>query len=236
MAYGVGMADLGRRRNVAMGIPAPTSLAEAAAASCGCPVAAAVLFADIRGFSAIAEALGPQATVRLLNEHFARVAACIERHGGIVDKFIGDAALAVFLDDGGGEHAERAVRAAVVLMRAMAGWNRRRTRAGLAPLPLAIGIDTGPVVAAAIGPPHRSTPTVIGDGVNSAARLERACRVHGAGILISGRTSAGLFGHYRLRRIDRPGNAGVGGAAGAIFEVLGRSVGAVPAPLRRAQR
>jgi class 3 adenylate cyclase len=235
MADSAGMADLGRTHKPAGGITAPSSLAEAAAASSGCPVTAAVLFADIRGFSAIAEALGPQATVRLLNEHFTRVAACVERHGGIVDKFIGDAALAVFLDDGAGEHAERAVRAAVVLMRATASWSRSRARAGLAPLPLAIGIDAGPVVAAAIGPPHRSTPTVIGDGVNTASRLERACRLHGAGILISGRTSVCLFGRYRLRRIDRPGTAVPGAAGGAIFEVLAGQVDAVPAPLRRAQ-
>lgn len=207
---------------------ATASLADAAAKMAAVagsqPLQATVLFADICGFSAISAALGPQATVRLLNEHFARLVGCIEAEGGGVDKFIGDAVMAVFAGNDAGSasdegHARRAVRSAIAMMRAIDAWNREPPRSNLVPLRLGIGIHSGSVVAAGIGPSHCQSRTVVGADVNLAFRLERACRLYRAGILISGRTVRRAGRCHRWRPIDSLAFDGCTHPFG-IFEVL----------------
>jgi len=164
---------------------------------------ATILFADIRGFTTLTESLGAQGTVALLNEYFTVMVDCIQKEGGMLDKFIGDAVMAIFgtplahADD-----PDRAVRAAISMMRGLASFNRERATHGLKQIDIGIGLNTDQVVSGNIGSPKRMDYTVIGDGVNLASRLESACKQYGAHILISQNTLKQLRGTYRTREID----------------------------------
>jgi adenylate cyclase len=165
---------------------------------------ATVLFSDIRSFTTLAERLGAQPTVTLLNDYFARMVDCISQHGGMLDKFMGDAIMAVFgLPVPAEDDEDRALRAAIAMIRSLWEWNGERERLGEAALDIGIGLSTDSVVAGNIGSPKRMDYTIIGDGVNLAARLESACKHYGARILLSELTAAKLKGVYRLREVDR---------------------------------
>jgi adenylate cyclase len=165
---------------------------------------ATVLFTDIRSFTTLAEQIGPQSTVALLNDYFARMVDCISQQGGMLDKFIGDAIMAVFgLPVAGEDDEDRALRAAIAMIRSLWAWNVEREQHGEPVLDMGIGLNTDSVVAGNIGSPKRMDYTIIGDGVNLAARLESACKHYGARILLSELTHARLRGVYRLREIDR---------------------------------
>lgn len=137
-----------------------------------------ILCADLRGFTAMSEHLPPDEVVAQLNEYHSTMVEQIDHHGGVLDKFIGDGTLAVFgLTLAGQESADAGARGAVECTRAMVAaldaLNRRRATRGLEPLGMGIGVNTGPVVAGNIGAPGRRLEfTVIGDAVNTAARLE----------------------------------------------------------------
>lgn len=164
---------------------------------------ATILFTDIRGFTALAEELGPQGTVNLLNEYFTIMVECLERQGGILDKFIGDAMMAAFgIPFATDDDEDRAVRAAISMIRALDAWNRQRTENGLAPIDMGIGVNTDVIVSGNIGSSRRMDYTMIGDGVNLAARLEGACKHYRARILISDNTARRLKGVYRIRDVD----------------------------------
>jgi adenylate cyclase len=170
----------------------------------GRSVEATVLFCDIRGFTSISEELGPQPTVALLNEYFTIMVECVQKQGGMLDKFIGDAIMAVFglpvrqEDDG-----DRAVRTAVSMISELRHWNQQRAAAGKVPLDIGIGINTDKVVSGNIGSPKRMDYTIIGDGVNLASRLESACKQYHSHILITENTLHHLRGTYRMREADR---------------------------------
>jgi adenylate cyclase len=165
---------------------------------------ATVLFSDIRGFTTITESLGAQGTVAMLNEYFTIMVDCITREGGMLDKFIGDAIMAAFgIPLAQGDDEDRAMRAAVAMIREMRAWNAKRVARGDLPIDMGIGLNTDAVVSGNIGSPKRMDYTIIGDGVNLAARLESACKQYGARILLSGQTVARLKGTYRLRVVDR---------------------------------
>jgi adenylate cyclase len=165
---------------------------------------ATVLFTDIRSFTTLAEQIGPQSTVALLNDYFARMVDCISQQGGMLDKFIGDAIMAVFgLPVAGEDDEDRALRAAIAMIRSLWAWNVEREQRGEPMLDMGVGLNTDSVVAGNIGSPKRMDYTIIGDGVNLAARLESACKHYGARILLSELTHAKLRGVYRLREIDR---------------------------------
>jgi class 3 adenylate cyclase/CheY-like chemotaxis protein len=161
---------------------------------------ATILFADIRGFTSLATALGAHAVVDLLNEYFSYMTDVIAAEGGIVDKFIGDGLMALFgLPTAHGDDADRAVAAARNMQRALALLSERPKSP---PLRVGIGVCTGPVVAGQIGSPDRMNYTVIGEAVNLAARLEGATKLYGSQILICGETVSRLRRPVPLRKID----------------------------------
>ncbi|MBN1628314.1 MAG: AAA family ATPase [Thermoleophilia bacterium] len=128
-----------------------------------------VLFADLAGFASLAEHLDPEDVQHLLNRCFDRLVPCVERYGGTIDKFIGDALMALFGAPVAHEHdAERAVRAALDLRESLQEFNREQ---GLE-LAVHIGINTGRVLAGSIGGGGHQQYSVVGDAVNLASRLE----------------------------------------------------------------
>jgi adenylate cyclase len=155
---------------------------------------ATVMFCDLRGFTALSETHGAEEAVATLNDFFTVTTAWVRECGGIVDKFIGDAALVVFglLDEDQGHEAAR--RAAVAGLRCALGLedrlrelNRRRRAEGKDPLAVTIAIHSGEVVAGVIGSADRHEYTVVGDTVNVAARLQQAAKDHG-GVVTSAET------------------------------------------------
>jgi class 3 adenylate cyclase len=147
---------------------------------------ATVLFCDIEGFTHLTEALGPERVVELLNAYFSAMVEILERHDGVVTQFQGDAILAVFnVPVRNPHHARNAINAAKEMQYAV----RERTFAGCK-LATRIGINTGPVVAGAVGAEGRLSYTVHGDAVNLAARLESLNREYQTRVLVSGATAA----------------------------------------------
>lgn len=132
-----------------------------------------VLFTDIKGFSAMAEKMSPQETADWLNRHFTRIAACIEEEGGTVDKFIGDAVMAFWgAPDEQPDHAARALRAAHAIAQVVQEEADEARAAGRPPVCLRVGVHSGPVIVGNIGAATRINYTIVGDTVNTAARLE----------------------------------------------------------------
>ncbi len=164
---------------------------------------ATVLFSDIRRFTTLAEALTPQEVVDMLNEYFGVMTEIIEGHGGAIDKYIGDAVMAVFGAPVEREAAaESAVAAAVRMVVRLRALNARRTGRGARPLEIAIGLASGEIVAGPIGSATRMEYTVIGDSVNLASRLEGVNRHYGTTILVDAATAGRLAPPTRLRPID----------------------------------
>jgi adenylate cyclase len=136
-----------------------------------------VLFADLRGFTTLSEKLQPPELLGLLNRYLDRMSGEIERRGGVIDKFIGDAIMALFgAPVGQPDSADRALAAALAMEQALVTFNRELASEGRRPLAVGIGINTARVVAGNIGSHRRLNYSVIGDGVNVAARLESLTR------------------------------------------------------------
>lgn len=164
---------------------------------------ATVLFSDIRGFASLSEMLGTHRTVSMLNEYFSEMVEVIFNNGGILDKYIGDAIMAVFGAPVTDPYdAENAVRVAVEMMAALHRFNDRQRRQGGDPIGIRIGMSTGEVVAGTIGSARRMEYTVIGDTVNMAARLESANKYYRTEILMSSETVTRLASRDGLREID----------------------------------
>jgi adenylate cyclase len=164
---------------------------------------ATVLFSDIRGFTSISEALGAQGTVSLLNDYFTLMVDCLVDEGGMLDKFIGDAIMAIFglpIPADGDE--DRAMRASIAMLTSLDQFNVNRAANNQLPVHIGIGLHTDEVVSGNIGSPKRMNYTVIGDGVNLASRLESACKFYGAELLISEATANRLASSYCMREAD----------------------------------
>jgi len=144
----------------------------------------AVLFSDIRGFTPLSESMKPDEIATLLTEYFTEMVECVFRHGGMLDKFIGDAVMAQWgAPLGNPDDADRAMQAAVDMMVALDGLNARWLEQGRPTLEIGIGLNYGEAFAGNIGSERRLEFTVIGDTVNTASRL---CSAAGAGeILLS---------------------------------------------------
>ena len=130
-------------------------------------------FADIRDFTTLSETSSPEVIVKLLNRYFTLASEIIFRHGGTLDKYIGDGVLALFGAPIASERdATKAVRAAVDLQRALIEFNQASAEAQLPQISIGIGINTGPAIVGYIGSEQRLDYTAVGDTVNIAARLE----------------------------------------------------------------
>ncbi len=128
----------------------------------------AVLFSDIRSFTTVSEKLEPESLVKLINIYFDLQTKIVEKYGGIVDKFVGDQIMVLFLDD---EMADQAVQAAVEIQKAIRKLNVKRKKANKEILQVGIGIHLGPVMIGSMGTETRMDYTAIGDTVNLGARL-----------------------------------------------------------------
>ena len=152
---------------------------------------ASVLFCDIRNFTTRSEGLSPEQVVEMLNEYFEEMVEAIFEHDGTLDKFIGDAVLAVFgAPVASQQNAENAVRAAMGMIEKLDALNGRRQAAGKETIEIGIGIHTGNVVGGNIGSSKRMEYTVIGDTVNVASRLESISKNYPEQIIISEATHA----------------------------------------------
>ena len=169
----------------------------------GAACKASVLFADIRGFTGMAEQLGPRGTVDMLNEIFTDLFEAVASSDGLLDKFMGDALMAVY---GAPISSDRdplnAVDSAVTMSSMLVAINQRRAARGGVDLRLGVGIASGEVVAGTIGSPKRMDYTVIGDSVNLASRLEKITKTYGVGIVVCEDTAKAVAGVHRLRELD----------------------------------
>ncbi len=159
-----------------------------------------VLFADLKGFTALSAGLKPAVVVELLNGYFRVMSEAIVAHQGHVAKFVGDGLMALF---GALQHnpwqARDAVEAALAMREALVRYNAATAERGLPPLEFGVGIHRGVAVAGVIGSREWMEYTVIGDTVNVASRVERLTRVHGTDLLVTEEVRAALDGRFRLR-------------------------------------
>ena len=145
-----------------------------------------MLFSDIRGFTSLCEGKSPREILSLLNEYFTALTGVIEANGGVVDKYIGDAIMALFGAPVAHEDAaSRAVRTALGMARALDEVNAVFTARGATPIHIGVGINTDEVVVGNMGSQSRLNYTVIGDGVNLASRLEGLTKHYGATVVVS---------------------------------------------------
>ena len=159
-----------------------------------------VLFADIRDFTTLSEAMSTHECFAFINEYLGVMEPIITAHGGMVDKYIGDAIMAVFPSS-----ADDAVRAALAMLRALEGLNASRALDGASPIRIGIGLNTGIVSLGTIGSRSHVETTVLGDAVNLGARLQAMTKSYGTPLLIGERT---LFtmeagGDFSIRFLDR---------------------------------
>lgn len=147
-----------------------------------------VLFADLEGFTALAERLPAHDVVARLNEYLAAMSRVVVAHGGLIDKYIGDAMLVVWDAPEPAAGARAAVRAALAMQDRLTDLQERWLAEGKHPLKHRIGIATGQAIIGLIGAPERQERTVIGDAVNTAARLEAHNKATFTDVLIAART------------------------------------------------
>ncbi len=145
-----------------------------------------IFFSDIRGFTDFSEGHTAEEVVLMLNEYFEVMVSIITKNGGVVDKFIGDAIMAVWgVPHKTDSDAENAVRACLEMRIALSELNDKRISKSLSPIKIGIGLHSGIVVSGTVGSSERMEYTVIGDNVNTASRIEAATKNFGTDFLIS---------------------------------------------------
>jgi PAS domain S-box-containing protein len=149
-----------------------------------------ILFADIRDFTALSETMTPEDNFKFINGYLSRMEPAIIEYGGFIDKYIGDAIMALF---GGG--ADDAVKAGISMLNRLTEYNTTRQRPERPPLKIGIGINTGDLILGTVGGESRMDGTVISDAVNLAARLEELTKNYGVSLLIS---------HYTFEKLENP--------------------------------
>jgi adenylate cyclase len=147
----------------------------------------AILFCDIRGFTGLSERMSPQELMNFLNSYFLRMNDPIHQNGGFIDKFIGDAIMALFDRPSGNncDKAQDAIRAALDLRYAISIYNQHRSNSNYPPINIGIGVHFGPVIIGTVGSDDRMDTTVIGDSVNIAYRLEALAPIYQTDIVVS---------------------------------------------------
>lgn len=144
------------------------------------------MMVDIRAFTIMAEKMGATELIGLLAEYQARMVPAIQGESGAIDKFLGDGIMATFGAALPSEtFAAHALRAADAVTAAAERWNAERVAEGLDPIPIGLGVDCGPVVFGAVGDGSRLEFTVIGNAVNTAAKLEKQARIEGVRALVT---------------------------------------------------
>ena len=153
-----------------------------------------VLFSDIRDFTTLSEGMTPQENFNFINSYLEQMGPAITGNGGFIDKYIGDAILALFP----GKPSD-AVRAAVMMQKSLAEFNVRRERKSRPPVAMGIGIHTGTLMLGTVGFAERMEGTVIADSVNLASRVEGLTKLYGSTIIMTGDVLAGLNGNGSCR-------------------------------------
>ncbi len=183
----------------------------------------AVLFADIVGFTQMAETMAPEAVMAMLREFHARMTAQIFACGGTVDKYIGDAIVAVFgVPSTSSEDAANALACAGKMLDALENWNRDRDRAAEGRLAMGIGVNYGPAVVGDVGSEHSMSFTVIGDTVNTAERLQTLTRTLGTPLVVGDALVTAVKGlspdvaSDLMQRLEDQGEQSLRGRAGAV--------------------
>lgn len=189
-----------------------------------------VMMSDIRSFTSLSERMAPEEVVAMLNGYFAGQVGAVLHYRGRVDKFMGDAILAVFgapipLED----HALRAVLACIQMRAALAEFNKQWTADGRRPIRIGIGVNTGQVVVGNIGSTERMEYTIIGDTVNTTQRVEDLTKEFATDILITETTYAAC---RDLIEVGEPHMVTVRGRTTemAIYPVVGLKPGVVLSP------
>jgi adenylate cyclase len=175
------------------------------------PARVTVLFADVVGFTPMAETLPPEEVADILKGYFNHSVEAIFSQGGTLDKFIGDCVMAFFgAPVSQPDHAARGVRAAVAIQRALDSWNRDRQDRGLQPVLARIAVNSGPVVVGDVGSNKRVDYTVLGNTVNVAARLEAAAAGPGEIVIgsgtrqeLDGSVSVESLGEFQLKGLQQ---------------------------------
>jgi class 3 adenylate cyclase len=173
-----------------------------------------VVFSDIRAFTSLSEKMTPRESFGFINAYLGHMEPCVEAAGGFIDKYIGDAVMALF-PGGPGD----AVRASLAMLRALEDFNAERAAEGLVPIDVGIGVNTGACMLGTIGGPTRMDGTVISDAVNLAARVESMTKRYGARVVVTHATAKGLGTDVVLREVDRVAVKGKSQPV-ALFEVL----------------
>ncbi len=148
-----------------------------------------ILFADLRGFTALADGLDSTAVVQLLNEFHTCMVDCVFASGGTLDKYLGDGLMVYFgAPVAQADHANRAVECALAMQAALVRLNQQRRQRAAPELAMGVGIHTGRVIVGDVGTPQRREVTAIGDAVNVASRIEQLTKTHSVPILVSAAT------------------------------------------------
>jgi adenylate cyclase len=172
----------------------------------GVRVPVTILFSDLIGFTTLAEKADPEALVTQLNEYLSQMTSVIFSNGGTLDKFIGDAIMAVWGNVrslGTAQDAKSCARAALGMRRALSQLNQSWREQGRMGLGMGIGVNHGEVIVGNIGSQDRMDPTVIGDAVNLASRLEGLTRTYGVDMLIGASAAELVSDEVYLRSVAR---------------------------------
>lgn len=159
-----------------------------------------ILFSDIRDFTKLSEGMKPEDNFRFINGYLSRMEPAILENNGFIDKYIGDAIMALF-----GGSADDAVKAAIAMLRNLEHYNQSRQRPGRKPINIGIGINTGQLMLGTVGGKKHMNSTAISDAVNLASRVEGLTKVYGVPLLIAEETFIKLqnTSDYHIRLIDR---------------------------------
>ncbi|MEM1426332.1 MAG: ATP-binding protein, partial [Cyanobacteria bacterium P01_H01_bin.130] len=176
----------------------------------------AVLFSDIRAFTTLSETMNPSENFQFINAYLSRMEPVIHKHGGFIDKFIGDAIMALF--PGG---SQMAIAAGIEMLQTLERYNEERVQKGWQPIEIGIGINEGQLRLGTVGGQARMSGTAIGDAVNLAARLESLTKTYKTPMLISQNALISMTDPslVQLRFVDRQQVKGKSVPV-AIFEVL----------------